>query len=126
MQYGERAAFPKGQAREDWTILRALSASLGKTLPYDDLPALRAKMIADHPTFGQVNYAPGALDAVDLTAFGAGRRRKRRTVFGDDPGLLPDQPDRARQPDDGGVLEIILGRAGRARARGGGVGRWAG
>ncbi|MEJ0024328.1 MAG: NADH-quinone oxidoreductase subunit NuoG [Alphaproteobacteria bacterium] len=71
VQYGERAAFPKGQAREDWTIIRALSASLGKTLPYDDLPALRAKMIADHPTFGQVNYAPGAMDAVDLGSFGA-------------------------------------------------------
>jgi NADH-quinone oxidoreductase subunit G len=63
VQYGRRATFPPGQAREDWTILRALSDRLGKTLPYDTLEALRLKMIADHPTFGQVDYAPGAADA---------------------------------------------------------------
>ncbi len=73
VQYGVRAAFPKGEAKEDWTILRALSAVMGKTLPYDSLEALRAKMIADHPTFGQVDYAPGALDAdkFDPAAIGA-------------------------------------------------------
>jgi len=63
VQYGRRAAWPKGEAREDWSILRALSAVMGKTLPYDSLAALRAKMIADHPTFGHVDYAPGAADA---------------------------------------------------------------
>ena len=63
VQYGHRAAFPKGEAKEDWTILRALSAVMGKTLPYDTLDQLRAKMIADHPTFGHVDYAPGAADA---------------------------------------------------------------
>jgi NADH-quinone oxidoreductase subunit G len=63
VQYGCRATFPKGEAKEDWTILRALSAVIGKTLPYDSLDQLRAKMIADHPTFGQVDYAPGAADA---------------------------------------------------------------
>jgi NADH-quinone oxidoreductase subunit G len=63
VQYGRRATFPKGEAKEDWTILRALSAVIGKTLPYDSLDQLRAKMIADHPTFGQVDYAPGAADA---------------------------------------------------------------
>ena len=46
---------------------------MGKTLPYDSLDALRAKMIADHPTFGQVDYAPGAADAggFDVAAIGA-------------------------------------------------------
>ena len=62
VQYGRRATFPKGEAKEDWTILRALSGVLGKVLPYDSLADLRAKMIADHPTFGQVDYAPGAAD----------------------------------------------------------------
>ncbi|MGE3143234.1 MAG: molybdopterin-dependent oxidoreductase, partial [Hyphomonadaceae bacterium] len=73
VQYGRRATFPKGQAKEDWTILRALSAVMGKTLPYDSLEALRAKMIADHPTFGHVDYAPGAADAAgfDAAALGA-------------------------------------------------------
>jgi NADH-quinone oxidoreductase subunit G len=73
VQFGRRATFPKGDAKEDWTILRALSGVLGKTLPYDSLAQLRAKMIADHPTFGQVDYAPGAVDAAgfDLGALGA-------------------------------------------------------
>jgi NADH-quinone oxidoreductase subunit G len=71
VQYGRRAAFPKGEAREDWAILRALSARLGKTLPYDDLAQLRAKMIADHPTFGQVDYAPGAAEPFDPAKLGA-------------------------------------------------------
>ena len=30
-----RAAFPPGDAREDWAILRALSEALGKALPFD-------------------------------------------------------------------------------------------
>jgi NADH-quinone oxidoreductase subunit G len=71
VQYGQRAVFPKGDAKEDWAIIRALSAELGRPLPYDDLAALRAKMIADHPTFGAVDYAPGAIEAVDLSAIGA-------------------------------------------------------
>jgi NADH-quinone oxidoreductase subunit G len=73
VQYGRRAAFPKGDAKEDWTILRALSGVMGKTLPYDSLDQLRAKMIADHPTFGQVDYAPGAAGAggFDLSGIGA-------------------------------------------------------
>ncbi|KAF0184092.1 MAG: NADH-quinone oxidoreductase subunit G [Hyphomonadaceae bacterium] len=66
VQYGRRAAYPKGDAREDWSILRALSAVMGRTLPYDSLVALRAKMIADHPTFGAVDYAPGGADATSF------------------------------------------------------------
>jgi NADH-quinone oxidoreductase subunit G len=60
VQIAARAVFPKGEAREDWAVLRALSDHLGKTLPYDSLEQLRAKLMADHPTFGQVDYAPGA------------------------------------------------------------------
>jgi NADH-quinone oxidoreductase subunit G len=73
VQYGRRATFPKGDAKEDWTIIRALSGVMGKTLPYDSLQQLRAKMIADHPTFGHVDYAPGATDAgsFDVGAIGA-------------------------------------------------------
>ncbi|MFI4988839.1 MAG: NADH-quinone oxidoreductase subunit NuoG, partial [Alphaproteobacteria bacterium] len=36
-QRTRRAAFPPGDAREDWAILRALSALLGHKLPYDSL-----------------------------------------------------------------------------------------
>ena len=70
VQYGLKATFPKGDAKEDWTILRALSAIMGKTLPYDSLGALRAKMIAEHPTFGHVDYAPGAATTLKLAELG--------------------------------------------------------
>ena len=70
VQIANRAVFPKGEAREDWAILRALSESLGATLPYDSLEQLRAKLMRDHPTFGQVDYvASGA--ALDLKGLGA-------------------------------------------------------
>jgi NADH-quinone oxidoreductase subunit G len=72
VQYGRRATFPKGDAKEDWAIVRALSGALGKTLPYDTLGALRQKMIADHPTFGQVDYAPGAADSAGFNAASIG------------------------------------------------------
>ncbi|MBN9319740.1 MAG: molybdopterin-dependent oxidoreductase, partial [Caulobacterales bacterium] len=61
VQMGARAVFPKGEAREDWAILRALSERLGATLPYDTLSALRARLFADHPTFGQIDFAPGSV-----------------------------------------------------------------
>ncbi|MDO9079124.1 MAG: NADH-quinone oxidoreductase subunit NuoG [Brevundimonas sp.] len=58
VQMAERVVFPKGQAKEDWAILRALSAMVGQTLPYDTLDALRSKLMADHPTFGRIDYLP--------------------------------------------------------------------
>jgi len=72
-QIANRAVFPKGEAREDWAILRALSEALGAKLPYDSLDQLRAKLMADHPSFGQVDYVPGAAGAAafDLKAVGA-------------------------------------------------------
>ncbi len=60
VQHGRRAAFPPGEAREDWAILRALSAELGKPLPYDDLGALRAAMLERAPGLAEVDVArPG-------------------------------------------------------------------
>ena len=52
-QMANRAGFPPGEARENWAILRALSAVLGTTLPFDSLAELRA---AD----GGGGAAPGA------------------------------------------------------------------
>jgi NADH-quinone oxidoreductase subunit G len=63
VQLANRAVFPKGEAREDWAILRALSERLGAKLSYDSLDALRTRLFADHPSFGQVDYAPGAATA---------------------------------------------------------------
>jgi NADH-quinone oxidoreductase subunit G len=48
-QFAERAVFPPGDAREDWSILRALSDPLGVRLPYDSLTQLRAALGAAYP-----------------------------------------------------------------------------
>ena len=69
VQMAERVVFPKGQAKEDWAILRALSARVGQTLPYDTLDALRTKLMADHPTFGRIDYLPTPV-AFDVGALG--------------------------------------------------------
>ncbi|ESQ77035.1 NADH-quinone oxidoreductase subunit NuoG [Asticcacaulis sp. YBE204] len=69
VQIAERAVFPKGEAKEDWSIFRALSSKLGKTLPYDSLSDLRHALITDHPTFGRVDAKPTA-KAFDVTTLG--------------------------------------------------------
>jgi NADH-quinone oxidoreductase subunit G len=58
VQRAERAAFPPGDAKEDWAILRALSDVLGKKLPYDNLGELRKAIIADAPHFANLGKAP--------------------------------------------------------------------
>jgi NADH-quinone oxidoreductase subunit G len=60
VQQSERAVHPPGEAREDWTIFRALSDVLKKPLPFDDLGALRAAIAAEHPHLGTVGLAPAA------------------------------------------------------------------
>jgi NADH-quinone oxidoreductase subunit G len=51
VQMSTRAAFPPGDAREDWAILRALSGALRRRLPYDSLDQLRRNMMAYYPQF---------------------------------------------------------------------------
>ncbi|WP_424179495.1 NADH-quinone oxidoreductase subunit NuoG [Yoonia sp. TsM2_T14_4] len=48
-QLALRASFPPGEAKENWAILRALSAELGATLPYDSMAQLRQALVAAHP-----------------------------------------------------------------------------
>ena len=63
VQMGRAAVPPKGDAKTDWKIVRALSEQCGRTLPYDNLEALREKLFADHPTFAGLNFAPGSVGA---------------------------------------------------------------
>ena len=58
VQRGSRATFPPGEAREDWTIFRALSAVLGQPLPYDDLRALRARIAREWPHLATEGLTP--------------------------------------------------------------------
>jgi NADH-quinone oxidoreductase subunit G len=53
-QRGRLAIFPPGEAKEDWRIIRAYSEGVGKTLPYDDTNAIRARLAAVSPVFARV------------------------------------------------------------------------
>ncbi|RED53324.1 NADH-quinone oxidoreductase subunit NuoG [Aestuariispira insulae] len=55
VQVSRVAAFPPGEAKEDWAILRALSAKLEKTLPFDSLTDLRNKMRGEFPHLAEVD-----------------------------------------------------------------------
>ena len=74
-----RAAFPPGEAREDWAILRALSEALGKKLGYDSL----------------VGAAPGDLQgraASDPSRPDRGRRRRPDQEAGGEGRLAEKAP----------------------------------
>jgi NADH-quinone oxidoreductase subunit G len=60
VQMASKAVFPPGDAKEDWAILRALSAHVGHKLPYDNLPALRAAMYKAAPVLGRLDAAETA------------------------------------------------------------------
>jgi NADH-quinone oxidoreductase subunit G len=67
VQRSERATFPPGDAREDWTILRAVSDLLGKPLPFDRFDQLRRAMHDDTPALARdglidLPWAPPVLD----------------------------------------------------------------
>jgi NADH-quinone oxidoreductase subunit G len=70
VQLGNRASFPPGDAREDWSILRALSDLLGVKLPYDSLPALRAALFKERPQLARIGQivATGPADIRQLSA----------------------------------------------------------
>ena len=78
VQLGRLAAFPPGEAREDWTILRALSEVVGERLAYDNLSQLRQRLIEANPVVAAIDLvesAPwaafGAAGALDPAPFAA-------------------------------------------------------
>ncbi|WP_420005847.1 NADH-quinone oxidoreductase subunit NuoG [Arenibacterium sp. LLYu02] len=54
-QLAMRAGFAPGEAKENWAILRALSAELGAKLPYDSLAQLRSALIAAVPHLAKID-----------------------------------------------------------------------
>ena len=54
-QLALRAGFAPGEAKENWAILRALSAQMDATLPFDSLAQLRGAIVAAHPHLGEVD-----------------------------------------------------------------------
>jgi NADH-quinone oxidoreductase subunit G len=57
-QLAMRAGFPPGEAKENWAILRAMSAELGATQPWDSLTELRRAIVAAVPHLGAVDQVP--------------------------------------------------------------------
>jgi NADH-quinone oxidoreductase subunit G len=80
-QMTARAVFPPGEAREDWKIIRALSAVLGKPLPFDTTQQLRAKMYEAHPHLALLDLVePADRTAIERLAKKAGKPGKDRFV----------------------------------------------
>ena len=74
VQFAERAVFPPGDAREDWTILRALADALGVSVGFDSFAQLQAAMIAEVPALGEEGLAPlGSLPKPGKTEAKPGR-----------------------------------------------------
>jgi NADH-quinone oxidoreductase subunit G len=65
VQMAARAAFPPGDAREDWAILRALSDRIGHKLPYDSLAELRRALLRAYPHLGRIDQITPA-DSGDI------------------------------------------------------------
>jgi len=52
VQFADKAVFAPGDAREDWTILRALADAFGVSVGFDSFDELRAAMISAVPALG--------------------------------------------------------------------------
>ena len=69
-QLAMRAGFAPGEAKENWAILRALSAELGAKLGYDSLAQLRTALIKEVPHLAKIDAVAenegAALEAAPL------------------------------------------------------------
>ena len=70
VQLGRRAVAPPGEAREDWAILRALSDALGRSLGFNNLGDVRARLVEANSVFDTVDE----LNAAPWQTFGGGER----------------------------------------------------
>jgi len=72
VQVTNRAVFPPGDAKEDWAIIRALSAVAGVALPFNSLNQLRAAMYVEYPHLARID-AIAAGDVADVAELAKGR-----------------------------------------------------
>ncbi|MBL8656836.1 MAG: NADH-quinone oxidoreductase subunit G [Altererythrobacter sp.] len=78
VQFAEKAVFAPGDAREDWTILRALADALGVSVGFDSFAQLQAAMIAAVPALGEEGLADyGALPKAGKGVKGSGAKLGR-------------------------------------------------
>jgi len=78
-QMARLAAFPPGEAREDWKIVRALAETLGHKLPYDTLGQVRRRLAEAAPVFRAID----TVSAAEPTPFAAAG------AVGDAPFVMP-------------------------------------
>ena len=77
VQMTNRAGFAPGDAREDWAILRALSAELGHALPFNSLSGLRKALYAQYPHFAAIGeIAAGSGETIAAMAKKTGKSGK--------------------------------------------------
>ncbi|APG46444.1 NADH-quinone oxidoreductase subunit NuoG [Phaeobacter porticola] len=70
-QLAMRASFAPGEAKENWAILRALSAELDAKLPYDSLAQLRTALVAEVPHLARIDdVAENEGPALEVEAMG--------------------------------------------------------
>ncbi len=81
VQLTNRAAFAPGEAKEDWAILRALSAVLGQSLPFDNLSQLRERLYEQFPHFAVLDeVAESGVSNVNAFAKSLGASNAGRTL----------------------------------------------
>jgi len=85
-QMAEKAVFAPGDAREDWSIIRALSGHLGHALPFDSLANLRSAVFAEFPHLALIDEIREG-DPKRLEKFSAGSTRLSKSAFVD---AVPD------------------------------------
>lgn len=72
-QMASRAGFPPGEAKEDWAIIRALSAKLDATQPWNDLAGLRSALFGEFPHLARIDQIEAATwTPVEAAAMGDG------------------------------------------------------
>jgi NADH-quinone oxidoreductase subunit G len=79
-QFAPRAAFPPGNAREDWAIVRSLSVELGHPLPWTNADDLRIAMYKIAPHLASLDVVSRA-DAVALSELGRGEGATNSKIF---------------------------------------------
>ncbi|WP_159974448.1 NADH-quinone oxidoreductase subunit NuoG [Roseobacter cerasinus] len=81
-QLALRAGFAPGQAKENWAILRALSAEMGAQLPFDSIAQLRQALVKDVPQLSQVDAVPeNERQPLEQGALGTGNFHSAVTDF---------------------------------------------
>ena len=80
VQMTTKASFPPGDAKEDWSILRALSDQLGQALPFDSVEQLRTGMFAAAPHLAELGTVQQA-DTKGIEALAKSKRKPRKAAF---------------------------------------------